>query len=560
MSRTNHQMALLLRFGIGLMLIWLVYQVAERYQFRIDMTEEKRYSISEPTRTLLNRLESDVVVEVYLAGDLPSNFVRFQKSIRELLEEFAIHSPGNFDIRFVDPAQAKSTQARNQFFQGLINQGIQPTNLTYSKEGQNTQKMIFPGAVVSYQGQEQAVNLLKGNRAGGSEQIINQSIEGLEYEFANTLQQLAGSGRKRIGLVTGHDEPDSTFLGGLTNLILTKYDLFRVNLPERTTPIVGYDLLLITKPSREFTDQEKFLLDQFVMKGGRLAFFMDVLSINIDSALSSSSVAIPVKTNLEDLLFKYGVRINQNYVADLNAGTLPVITGNIGDQPQITMLDWPYFPVVTNYGNHPIVRNMDAVMLKMVSSIDTVKAEGISKYPLFSSSANTKVVGYPVEVSLNDLRGTLSPDRFQAGPQVLAYLLEGSFTSLYYNRFAPQGYRKTDKIDHGAPSKIVVVADGNLITNELSPETGQPLPLGSEPYSQNNFGNSALVMNIIDYLVDEDGLIETRSKEVKIRPLNKVKVRSERVKWQVINLVLPIALLVLFGVVKIYFRKRSNNY
>ena len=188
------------------MLVWLVYQIADRYPIRLDMTEEQRYSISEPTKNLLGRLENDVVVEVYLAGELPSNFLRFQKAIRELLEEFAIYTPGNFDVRFVDPSLAKSNQARNQFFQGLINQGIQPTNLTFAKDGQNTQRMIFPGAIVTYQGSELAVNLLKGNRAGGSEQIINQSIEGLEYEFASTIQQLVDSRRKRIGLVIGHGE------------------------------------------------------------------------------------------------------------------------------------------------------------------------------------------------------------------------------------------------------------------------------------------------------------------------------------------------------------------
>lgn len=560
MSQMNQKITLLLRFGIGLMVIFLAFQLADRYQFRLDMTEEKRYSISDATKNLLERLEGDVIVEVYLAGELPSNFVRFQKSIRETLEEFAIYTTGSLDVRFVDPTLAKSTQARNQFFQGLINQGIQPTNLTFSKDGQNTQKMIFPGAVVTYQGRELAVNLLKGSRAGRPEQVINQSIEGLEYEFANTLQQLASTARKRIGLVVGHDEPDSTFLGGLTNLVLSEYDLFKVSLPDRTTPIVGYDLLMITKPSKEFTDQEKFLLDQYVMKGGRLAFFLDVLSINIDSALSSSSVAIPVKTNLEDLLFKYGVRVNQNYVADLNAGRLPVITGNIGDQPQITMLDWPYFPVITNYGSHPVVRNMDAVMIKMGSSIDTVKAAGVMKYPLMSSSANSKVIGYPVEVSLNDLRGSMRPEAFQEGPQVIGYLLEGKFTSLYKNRFAPPGFRNVEKIDDGVDSKIVVIADGNLIVNELSPESGQPLPLGSEPYSQTNYANENLVKNLIDYLVDEDGLIDTRSKEVKIRPLNKVKVREEKLKWQIINIVVPILLLVLFGGVKIYFRKRSNKF
>ena len=196
----------------------------------------------------------------------------------------------------------------------------------------------------------------------------------------------------------------------------------------------------------------------------------------------------------------------------------------------------------------------------LASSIDTVKAPGVNKYPLFSSSANSKVIGYPVEVSLNDLRGTLRPEAFQAGPQVMGYLLEGNFTSLYKNRFAPPAFRNVDKIDDGAKSKIVVIADGNIITNELNPENGRPLPLGTMPYSQSSYGNENLVKNIIDYLVDEDGLIQTRSKEVKIRPLNKVKVRVEKVQWQIINIVMPIVLLILFGLVKVYLRKRSNKF
>ncbi len=558
--RSGYKTGLLLHFGVGLLVIILFFQIAGRYRFRLDMTEEKRFSISDPAKNLLRRMNEDVLVEVYLSGELPSNFVRFQKSIREILDEFSIYSNANFDIKFIDPAQAKSTKARNQFFQGLIDQGLQPTNLNYTQDGQSTQKMIFPGAMVSINGREIAVNLLKGNRATAPEEIINQSIENLEYEFASAIKQLINPDRKKVGLVIGHGEPDSTQLAGLTNAVLAKYDLFKINLPARTTPITGYDLLLITKPSEPFSDEEKFLLDQYVMKGGHLAFFLDVLSINIDSALSSSSIAVPVKFNLEDLLFKYGVRINQNYVADLNAGTLPVVTGNIGDQPQISLLDWPYFPVVTNYGDHPMVRNMDAVMLKMVSTIDTVKAVGINKIPLLSSSANTKVIGYPVEISLNDLRSTLTPEQFQSGPKVMGYLLEGKFTSLFKNRFAPKAFRGVDKKDDGERSRIIVISDGNMITNEFSPENGQALPLGTEPFSQTNYANEELLMNMIDYLVDEDGLIEIRSKELKIRPLDKAKIKEERTKWQLLNLVVPILVLIAFGIGKMFWRKRKNKF
>ncbi|MEQ9303049.1 MAG: Gldg family protein, partial [Marinoscillum sp.] len=302
MSKAGHHTGLWLRIGIVVMLIWLSLQVANRFQVRLDLTEEKRYTISEPTKSLLNRMEEDVVVEVYLAGELPSYFIRFQKSIRELLDEFSLYTRGNFDVRFVDPSQAAGTQARNQYYQGLINQGIQPTTLNYSSEGKNTQKLIFPGAIVSFRGKELAVNLLKGNRNGGPEEIINQSIEGLEYEFANALQQLESDGRKRVGLVTGHNEPDTSQLAGLNNLILSKYDLYRLNLPNRTTPITGYDLLVVAKPTTAFSDREKFLLDQYIMNGGSVAFFVDALRVNMDSASGEGTVAIPYETRLNDLL------------------------------------------------------------------------------------------------------------------------------------------------------------------------------------------------------------------------------------------------------------------
>ncbi|MEQ9049670.1 MAG: Gldg family protein [Marinoscillum sp.] len=305
MRKSGYRLGLWLHLGIGLLVIVLLFQIADRYRFRLDMTEENRYSISDPTRNLLKRLDADVIVEVYLAGELPANFIRFQKSIRELLEEFSIYTDVNFDVKFVDPGEAASTRARNQYFQGLINQGLQPTNLNYTIDGKSTQKLIFPGAIISYGGRELALNLLKGNRASGPEEIINQSIEGLEYEFANAIQQLAGTGRKRVGLITGHNEPDTSQLAGLNNLVLTKYDLFRVNLPTRTTPITGYDLLLVTKPTTAFSDREKFLLDQFVMKGGSIAFFLDALSVNMDSAAGDGTVAIPYDTKLADLLFKY---------------------------------------------------------------------------------------------------------------------------------------------------------------------------------------------------------------------------------------------------------------
>jgi len=558
--KSGHKIGLLLHLGIGILVIVLLFQVANRFRFRLDMTEEQRYSISEPTKNLLSRMDGNVLVEVYLAGELPSNFIRFQKSIRELLDEFSIYTPGSFDVKFVDPSQASSAKARNQFFQGLINQGLQPTRLNATEDGQTMQKIIFPGAIISYQGKELALNLLKGNRSTSPEEIINESIEGLEYEFASTLKQLTNPGKKRVGLVVGHNEPDTAQLAGLTNLVLKKYDLFRVNLPQRTTPITGYDLLIVAKPTTAFSEREKFLLDQYVMAGGRVAFFIDMLKVNMNEASGEGTVAVPYEIGLEDLLFKYGLRINNDYVVDLNCGDFPVVAGNMGDKPQISMLPWPYFPIITNYGNHPVVKGMDAVLTRFVSTIDTVKAVGVKKTPIMMTSDHTKVLGVPITVSFNDLKSELLPEKFRSGPKAVGYLLEGKFTSMFKNRFPPKGFKRDEIVEDGVYNKIAVIADGDLIRNELSMEEGNPLALGVDPFTQKSYANEVLVTNLIDYLVDEDGLIDTRSKEIKIRPLDKVKVKEEKTKWQLINLVLPVLVLVLFGIAKMVWRKRKNKF
>ncbi|MEO9476156.1 MAG: gliding motility-associated ABC transporter substrate-binding protein GldG [Cyclobacteriaceae bacterium] len=558
-SWNSHRLNLVLQIALTVLGVWLVFQLSNQFRVRVDMTEENRFSLSDQTKNLLERLDEDVYVEVYLAGELPSNFLRFQKSIRETLEEFSIYAQTNINYKFIDPSVAQSAKARNKYYQDLIQRGLQPTNLNYTQDGQTSQKWVFPGLILSYHGQEIGINLLKGNRTTSPEEMINQSIEGLEYELASGLIQLSELRRKRVGLVVGHNEPDTAQLAGFTNLVLSKYDLFRLNLPEKKSPIVGYDLLVVAKPTSKFSNREKYLLDQYLMKGGKLLFFLDALRVNMDSASGDGTVAIPYETNLADMLFKYGVRINQDYVVDLNCGDFPIVAGNIGNQPQIRMLPWPYFPIITNYGDHPVVKNLDAVMVRFGSTIDTVKAIGVKKTPLMLTSAHTKVLGSPVQVSFNDLKSELLPDKFQSGPKPVGYLLEGAFTSLYKNKFPPKGMSRNEMIEDGVDSKVVVIADGDLIRNELSLEDGKPLALGMEPYSQAQYANEDLILNLIDYLMDDEGIIQSRTKEIKIRPLDKVKVKEERLKWQVVNLGAPVLLLLLFGVAKAIVRKKKNQ-
>ncbi len=540
-----------------LLSVWLVNQLADRFKVQIDLTEERRYTISESTKTLLSNLEEDVFFEVYLAGELPSNFERFGTAIEEMLEQFAIESGNRIQYKFTDPSQANSTQARNQFYQSLVDKGIQATNLSYKNaDGDKMEKLIFPGALVSQGMNELPVDLINGNSAAGPEAILNQSAEALEYELASTISQLMSGGTKKIGYILGHGSPDSLDIAGFRSTVLSKFELFNVSLNNRKE-LVGYDAIVIGKPTAKFSEKEKYLIDQYLMRGGKLVYFIDALSVSMDSAGGEGTVAIPYETNLTDQLFKYGVRINQNFVLDVNSGQTPVVAGNVGDQPQIQMIPWPFFPVLTNFSKHPSVRNLDAILGRFISSIDTVRAEGIKKTPLLSTSTYTKEIGPPVRVAYNDLRDKLRPEKFTDGPKTVAYLLEGKFTSLYANRLVPKGFDKSTFIPKGVDSKVIVIADGDIIRNDIDPETMEPLGLGVEPYTKTTYANDDFILNILDYLTDESGLIETRSREVKIRPLDRVKVSQERTKWQVINLGLPVLLILLIGGLKWFMRKRK---
>ncbi|WP_436517170.1 gliding motility-associated ABC transporter substrate-binding protein GldG [Ekhidna sp. To15] len=542
---------------VVLLSVWLVNQMADKYRVQFDLTEEKRYTISESTKNLLRSLDERVYFEVYLAGELPSNFERFQNSVGEMLEQFSIESGNKVQYKFTDPAQATNLQARNQFYQSLIDKGIEPSNLNYKNaDGDKMEKLLFPGAIVSKGMDEISVNLINGNSTAGVDVVLNQSIEGLEYELAAAIAQLVDGRTKRIGYIIGHGSPDSLEIAGFRNTVLSKFDLFNVSLAGKNE-LTGYDAVVIGKPTQPFTEQEKYLIDQYLMRGGKLVYFIDALSVNMDSASGEGTVAIPYETNLNDQLFRYGVRINQNYVLDVNSGQFPVVAGNVGNQPQIQMIPWPFFPVLTNFSKHPSVRNLDAILGRFVSEIDTVKAVGIKKTPLMTTSQYTKLLGPPVRVAFNDLRDKLRPERFTDGPKTVGYLLEGAFTSLYANRLVPKGFDKSQFIDRGVDSKVIVIGDGDIIRNDLDPETGEPLGLGVEPFTKTTYANEEFILNILDYLVDESGLIETRSREVKIRPLDRVKVQQQRTKWQVINLVVPVIVVLLIGGLKWYMRKRK---
>lgn len=534
----------------------LINLIAANNFFRIDLTEEKRFTVKPATRDMLASLDDNVYVEVYLEGELNAGFRRFQRSIRETLEEFRIYSNNKVNYTFIDPATAMSKQAQNEFIRALGEKGITATNVVERVDGETSARLIFPGALVSYGGFETGVMLLKGNDAQSPEEEINQSIEGVEFELANAIYKLFNTDRKRVGLLTGHGELDSLDIAAFNNALLEQYDVRKVNLSRRSD-LDTYNAVVVIKPRTAFSEADKYKLDQFVMRGGKLVFLLDRSNASMDNVSDENSLAIPLDLNLDDMLFRYGVRMNHDLIQDRNSSLYPIVTGESGGKPRMQMLEWPFFPLINHFADHPVTRNLDAVLTRFVSSIDTVKAEGVRKTPLLMTSEYSRVVATPSNISVNELLTKVSPEEFRAGSRTVGYLLEGKFTSLFRNRFAPEGLTSGPAMEFSENAAIVVIADGDIARNEINSRTGQAQPLGFDPFSNYTFANQDLLMNIMAYLTDEDGLITVRSKEVKIRPLDRQRISSEKVKWQVINLVLPVVAVVLLGVFRAWYRKRK---
>ncbi|HZX72955.1 MAG TPA: Gldg family protein, partial [Cyclobacteriaceae bacterium] len=351
----------------GLVFFALLNILASAYFFRFDLTEEKRYTIKEPTKELLKNLDDVVHIEVYLEGDLNAGFKRLQKSVREILDEFRIYSNNKVQFVFTDPAIAMSAKARNEYMAELASKGINAVNAVEGTEGERSQKIVFPGALISYGGFENGVMLLKGNRAQGAQEVLNQSIEGLEYELANGINKLVNSQRRRIGFLLGHGELDSLQIAGLNNALLDQYDVFKVDLTRKTSIDPDYSALILAKPRFKFSPADKYKIDQYLMNGGKLLFLIDRMDASMDSASRNDYFAFPYGHDLDDLLFRYGVRVNNDLIQDRVAAQYPVITGVVGNQPQYMQMDWPFYPLINQYAEHTITRNLDATLTRFVS-------------------------------------------------------------------------------------------------------------------------------------------------------------------------------------------------
>lgn len=570
MKRKEVKKQNIIQLVLALIIIILVNYISSFVFERIDLTSEKRYSISKPTKTLLKNLKDIVYFKVYLDGDLPPGFKQLEKSTKEMLDEFRAYSKNDIEYEFINPSKSNDRKTRNEIYKQLYDSGLKPTNLSYKDEnGTTSQKIIFPGVVLSYRGKNLAVNILSNNIGVSPSQNLNESTQELEYNLSNAIKKITTEVKPKIAFIEGQGELDKDRVADITNSLKEYYDVSRVRLNNQLNSLRDslmrnkYSLIIVAKPDSAFAEKDKFIIDQFIMNGGKTLWLIDPVKTDIDSlAYSSSTLALVNDLNLNDQLFKYGVRINSNLIEDIQCAIIPVNTAIVGAQPKFTPSPWLFFPLIQPPNNNPITRNLNLIKTEFVSSIDTVGDNPqIKKTVLLRTSNYTKIINAPARISLDMVNEKPDQRQFNKSKVPIAVLLKGKFTSVFKNRLTAKiaNSKEINFKDQSVNTKMIVVSDGDIIKNQIR-HYGQkttPYPLGYDRYTRQTFGNKEFLLNAIDYLTGNSGLMQVRSKEIKLRLLDKTKITNQKTKWQLLNTILPIAIIIIAGIIFVLLRKRK---
>jgi len=554
--------------------------VANFYYTDIDLTEDKRFTLNQATYDLIAELDDDVTIEVLLEGNFPSSFKRLQNATSNILNKFRSYN-SMINIRWVNPMSG-TKEENEENGKRLQEDGIYPLNLTNSNREGNVKEamLVFPYAIIRYKQRKSIIPLLETTGSYNQDytrmEAINPSINLLEYKLANAIQKLQMTSRPRMVLLEGHGELQRPWTHSLEAAMFEYYDIARLNLDKVTHIDTNIHVVLVPKPTRPFPEKHLFMIDQYVMNGGKIIWMIDAMNMEADS-LKRMGVFMPNahKLDLTNLLFNYGVRINPNLVLDWESSVIPVNVGATPDRPQIESRKWFYHPKAYPYMTpldaqetgintiqHPIVKNLDFVDTRYPSSIDTLKtSRPIKKTPLLRSSQYSKVQFPPVRVSIDIMDKGIQQEAFTKGNQDIAVLLEGSFPSYYANRVTKEMEAGLKQLGQpfkaeGKPTKMIVIADGDIAKNAMNPQTRKPLPLGINPFDGYNYGNKDFLMNCMEYMIDNKGIIAARNKEIKLRPLDQERAFERETKWQLINLVMPITILGLFGFLYTFLRRR----
>lgn len=531
---------------------------------RFDFTREKRFTISAVSRHIMDSLEEPVRVVVYLKGDnFPGGMKRLQRATKDMLSDLQAYSHDKLQFDFVDPVEATknfSADAKRQEYDSLAVRGIIGQNLTVKTDNGISETLIFPEALVQSGGRELAVNLLQTRIGLTDDEVLNNSIQNLEYAFSSAIKKATSGGKPKIGFTEGHHELSDLQLSDAIKSLSDGYQVGRVDLKTISLNVLmKLKLLVIPKPDTRFSEVEKFKIDQYLMRGGRVLWAIDQVNAELDSLRGhgGEQMSFPKQLDLDDQLFTYGIRINYDLIADMSCAQIPVNTGDAGGQAQIRMLPWLYYPIFMPMSKNPLVKNLDGIESQFASSIDTIAVKNVQKTILLTSSPYNKILTAPHILSLQALEQEPDPKEFQGAPKTVAVLLEGEFKSGFRNRPLPDGLNEQVTIlPQSKRTKMIVISDGDVFKNQVATD-GSPYPLGYDHYMRQTFGNKNLLLNIADYMTDDSGLIALRTKEIQIRQLNRARIRSEKLYWQVINNVIPLGLLLIFAIFQHSMRRRK---
>ena len=564
MPRRSHKKKdLSLLIGI-LLIVFLVNVINQSFFFRLDLTSEKRYTLSEESKDFLRGLEDIVFVRVYLDGELNIPFRKFRQSIQDMLDEFRIYGKSNLHYEFENPFENALPVDQNKIIEDLYNRGLAPSNIhSRDNEAGVSEKIVFPGAIISYKDYEMPVNLLQNKRGQNADQNLNSSMESLEYNLISTIKNLTASEISKIAFIEGHGELAEPQVNDISKELSKTFQIDRGIIGGNPGILDEYKVIIVADPTEAFSEQDKFVIDQYIMQGGRVLWVLDAIEASLDSLIGGETMAFIRELNLEDQLFRYGVRINPELIQDIQCSFLPVNVALAGNAPNFQLAPWFYYPLLNPNPEHPICQNLNVVQGKFVCPVDTPGIRpDMEKTVLLSTSPYCKTRQVPALISLSETSKEPNINEF-SGPELIAgILLEGSFESAFTNRPLDAYFEDPPSFtERSVKTRMAVLSDGDLIRNEVRFSGGRPVidPLGYDRYTEQTYANKDLIANLIQYLAGDDNLLALRGRTFKLRLLDKERVNSERTKWVLLNMLFPSLIVLLFGAGYLYYRKRRYS-
>ncbi len=560
MNRSKQRKINLLQLVVGLISIVLIVYVGGTFFVRLDLTSEKRFTLDKSSVSLMKSLQDQVFVKIYLEGDeLPIGFLKLQRSIKEILDELKIYAQDNLEYKFVNITISSDKETRAKAINELVKQGLKPIELKEkNKTGKESQSIVIPGAILSYKGFEIPINLLKNTKGVSAETNLNNSIQSLEYELTNAMRKLITERMPQIAFIEGHGELNEYETMDMSRILSEYYEVKRGKIGGKFGLLDSFAAVILARPTTPIDEKDKYVLDQYVMNGGKLIIFADGTSASKDSLMhSGSTIVIPNDLHLEDLTFKYGARINYNLAMDIQCDVIGLSTPDVSGRPTIKYFPWYFSPIVASDNKHSITKYVNVIKTDFVSTIDTVgNSSKIKKTILLTTSKFTRTQLSPFKLGIDVVYQQPQQSMYRNANQPVAVLLEGKFESLFKNRLINQfdGYQHFKA--ESKSTKILIISDGDIIRNDVS-EKGEPFPLGFNRFTRQQFsGNSEFILNAVNYLTDDEGLMTIRAREIKLRLLDKTKIEENRSLYQTTNILLPIVIVILFGLFMNWKRKK----